>query len=196
MKGSATLYSKEYFEMLKAHLNPGGVVTQWIPLYESDAATVKSEIATFFAVFPHSTMWANTVAGKGYDLVLVGHLTTPRIDIDAVQARLDREDYALVKASLGDVGIARAVDVFGTYLGDAEDLKPWLADAEINYDRDLKLQYLAGLALNNNLEDVIYRAIMRHRRPPGALFVGSEGPMNVLNENILRAYLNASDLDE
>ena len=27
VKGSATLYSKEYFEMVKAHLNPGGVVS-------------------------------------------------------------------------------------------------------------------------------------------------------------------------
>ena len=36
VKGSATLYSKEYFELVKEHLNPGGVVTQWVPLYESD----------------------------------------------------------------------------------------------------------------------------------------------------------------
>jgi spermidine synthase len=36
VKGSATLYSKEYFELVKQHLNPGGVVTQWVPLYESD----------------------------------------------------------------------------------------------------------------------------------------------------------------
>src|SRR5258705_9647856 len=49
VKGSATLYSKEYFELVKLHLNPGGIVTQWGPLYESDVATVKSEIATFFA---------------------------------------------------------------------------------------------------------------------------------------------------
>ena len=41
VKGSAALYSKEYFELVKAHLNPGGIVTQWVPLYESDAATVK-----------------------------------------------------------------------------------------------------------------------------------------------------------
>ena len=36
VKGTATLYSKEYFEVVKQHLNPGGVVTQWVPLYESD----------------------------------------------------------------------------------------------------------------------------------------------------------------
>ena len=32
VKGSATLYSKEYFEMCRRHLNPGGVITQWVPL--------------------------------------------------------------------------------------------------------------------------------------------------------------------
>src|SRR5207244_3981291 len=52
VKGAATLYTKEYFELCKQRLNPGGVVTQWVPLYESDGATVKSEIATFFAAFP------------------------------------------------------------------------------------------------------------------------------------------------
>ena len=35
VKGAATLYTKEYFELVKQHLNPGGVVTQWVPLYES-----------------------------------------------------------------------------------------------------------------------------------------------------------------
>jgi spermidine synthase len=59
VKGSATLYSKEYFEMVKAHLKPGGIVSQWVPLYESDSATVKSEIATFAEVFPYVTLWAN-----------------------------------------------------------------------------------------------------------------------------------------
>jgi spermidine synthase len=51
VKGTATLYSKEYFEMCKRHLKPGGVVTQWVPLYESDPETIKSELATFFEVF-------------------------------------------------------------------------------------------------------------------------------------------------
>ena len=62
VKGSATLYSKEYFQLVKDHLNPGGVVTQWVPLYESNAETVKSEIATFFDVFPNGTVWANEIA--------------------------------------------------------------------------------------------------------------------------------------
>ena len=37
------VFTKESFELAKSRLNPGGVVTQWVPLYESNAETVKSE---------------------------------------------------------------------------------------------------------------------------------------------------------
>ena len=69
VKGTSSLYSKQYFELVKQHLRPGGIVTQWVPLYESDFATVKSELATFFDVFPNGTVWANTINGLGNDLV-------------------------------------------------------------------------------------------------------------------------------
>ncbi len=45
VKGAATLYTKEYFDLVRQHLNPGGLVTQWVPLYESSEPVVKSEIA-------------------------------------------------------------------------------------------------------------------------------------------------------
>src|SRR5262245_13622187 len=72
VKGTAALYSKEYFEAVKRHLNPGGMFTLYVPLYESDVRTVQSELATFFDAFPHSTIWANTREGRGYDMVFMG----------------------------------------------------------------------------------------------------------------------------
>ncbi len=89
VKGSATLYSKEYFELVKQHLNPGGVVTQWVPLYESDEETVKSEIATFFDVFPGGSVWANELSGGGYDVFLLGQAEPTQI-LDALEDRLNQ----------------------------------------------------------------------------------------------------------
>ena len=68
----STLYSVEYYEQVKQHLNPGGVVAQWLPIYDSDSETVKSELATFFSVFPNGTIWSNFTQSDGYDLVLIG----------------------------------------------------------------------------------------------------------------------------
>jgi spermidine synthase len=74
VRGSATLYTKEYFKMARKHLNPGGIVAQWVPLYETDTDSVKSEIATFFDVFPGGTIWANEGENGGYDVMHRRHL--------------------------------------------------------------------------------------------------------------------------
>src|SRR5690242_13114727 len=89
VKGAATLYTKEYFELVKRHLNPGGLVTQWVPLYESNARVVKSEVATFFSVFPHGTIWSNDNKGEGYDTVLLGGVDPLTIDLDEIQRRIE-----------------------------------------------------------------------------------------------------------
>lgn len=180
VKGSATLYSKEYFQMVKDHLNPGGVVTQWVPLYESDEATVKSEIATFLDVFPGGTVWANAIDGAGYDLFLLGQNGPTKINVDQLQARLDSPEYARVSQSLRDVGFNSAVDLLSIYSGQDSELRPWLADATINLDSNLRLQYMAGMALNNSREDLIYRAILDYRRFPSNIITGSPERVGLL----------------
>jgi spermidine synthase len=174
VKGSATLYSKEYFELVKQHLNPGGIVTQWVPLYETDLSTVKSELATFFDVFPNGTIWGNDTAGGGYDTVLLGQAEPTKIDVDQLQEKLERPDQARVAQSMREVGFGSAIALLSTYAGQGPDLRSWLADAEINRDGNLRLQYLAGLALNKSMEGAIYSQMLTYRRYPENLFVVSD----------------------
>jgi spermidine synthase len=174
VKGSATLYSKEYFELVKQHLNPGGIVTQWVPLYETDLSTVKSELATFFDVFPSGTIWGNDTAGGGYDTVLLGQAEPTKIDVDQLQEKLERPDQERVAASMREVGFGSAIALLSTYAGQGPDLRSWLADAEINRDGNLRLQYLAGLALNKSMEGAIYSQMLTYRRYPENLFVVSD----------------------
>jgi len=172
VKGAATLYTQEYFDLCKAHLNPGGVVTQWVPLYESTREAVKSEVATFFESFPNSTIWSNDQEGEGYDVVVCGRLDDRPIDVDAIDRRL-RENERLA-LSLKQPGFKSAVGLLGTYAGQHADLGPWLRGAEINRDRNLRLQYLAGLGLNLNQGGLIYEEMLLHRRFPEELFTGTE----------------------
>jgi len=173
VKGAATLYTKEYFETVKGHLNPGGLVAQWVPLYESNPAAVKSELATFFAVFPNGTVWGNEVAGGGYDVVLLGQAGPLQIDLARIQRRLNQANYEGVSRSLRDAGFRSAYSLLATYAGQASDLRPWLARAEINGDRNLRLQYLAGMGLNLFQSGTIYDEILSYRRFPEGLFVGT-----------------------
>ncbi|HWK09038.1 MAG TPA: fused MFS/spermidine synthase, partial [Vicinamibacterales bacterium] len=174
VKGAAMLYTREFFANAKQHLNPGGVVTLFVQLYESNTAAVKSEIATFFEAFPNGVVWGNTNNGAGYDLVLMGQVEDTKIDVDAIQRRLERPEYATVAQSLRDIGMNSAVDLFSTFAGRASDLRPWLAAATINTDRNLRLQFLAGMGFNLYQSDVIYSGMLAYAgRYPDELFVGS-----------------------
>ncbi len=173
VKGAANLYTQQYFELVKKRLNPGGVITQWIPLYESTRATIKSELATFFKVFPGGMTWANDRQGRTYDLVASAYRDPTKINLDDVNERLSRPEYARVLTSLRDVGFSSVTDLFGTYLAQHADLAPWLADAQINTDKNLRLQYLAGFEYNFHRYIPISEEIRKFRWLSPNLFTGS-----------------------
>ena len=113
-------------------------------------------------------------------MVFMGHLEPAAIDLDEVDARLARADYAPVLESLRDIGVNSAASLFSTYAGRNRDLGYWTAGAEINRDKDLRLQYLAGWGFNSNLQDVIYRSMLDYRRKPTGLFTGSKEKVDAL----------------
>ncbi len=185
VKGAAMLYTREFFELAKTKLNPGGIVTLFVQLYESNTEAVKSEVATFFEAFPKGMIFANTYNGAGYDLVLLGQVDGTTINIDEMEARLNKPEYAPLKKSLSEIGMMSAVDLFATYSGSATDLEPWTRDAQINRDRNLRLQYLAGRGLNLYRADTIFAEMLPYAKDPAAgLFSGSEAVMASLLEKI------------
>ena len=174
VKGTAALYSKEYFEAVKTHLNPGGMFTLYVPLYETDEPTIKSELATFFEAFPYGTIWANTARRPGLRHGFHGPDGSAEKSIwtkcsSASSARI----IAPVRESLRDIGVGNLFDLFSSYAGGASDLGPWVAGAALNTDGDLRLSYLAGWGINSNLADTLYRQILAYRKPPAAIFTGS-----------------------
>ena len=188
VKGAAMLYTREFFDIVKQHLNPGGAVTLFVQLYESNTEAVKSEIATFFEAFPNGVVWGNTNNGAGYDLVLLGQVEPTRIDVDAIDRKLRRPEYARMTQSLREIGMNSAVDLFSTFAGRASDLSPWLTGASINRDRNLRLQFLAGMGLNLYQSDVIYSGMLAYAHQfPDALFVASPQTLQLLREGIQRA---------
>ena len=180
VKGAANLYTKEFFEVMKQHLNPGGAVTMYIQLFETNLEAVKSALATFFEVFPNGTVWGNTYQGTGHDMVLLGEVEPLRIDLDQMEQRIDyRGDSALAR-SLAEVGMNSPVDLFATYAGRSSDLTTWLEGAAINRDRNLRMEYLAGFGLNADDSAAIYASMLAFRRFPADIFASAEGRVDSL----------------
>jgi spermidine synthase len=188
VKGTSSLYSKEYFELVRSHLNKGGIAAQWLPLYESDKETVKTELATFFEVFPDATVWSNYLNGDGYDLVLLGRTDASPISVDELQQRLSGAEYSGVLASLAEAGFTSAVDLLATYAGRASDLEAMLSGAPINEDLNMRLQYMAGMGLNSVNSAQIYRDILHYRKFPEGFLTGGGETIKALRELIERPH--------
>jgi len=187
VKGAANLYTLEFLDAMKRHLNPGGTVTMYIQLFETNQEAVKSAVATFFEVFPNGTVWGNPYQGKGHDMVLLGTVEPLRIDLDEMEHRVGyRDSSSKMPQSLAEVGMNSPVDLFATYAGRAADLRQWLNGAAINRDRNLRMQYLAGIGLNADESAAIYAGMLAYRRFPDDLFFSAEGRVDSLRETIRR----------
>ena len=185
VKGAAALYTQEFWTLVKSRLNPGGVVTVFVQLYESTEDAVRSEVGTFLDVFPNGAVFANTVSGVGYDVVLLGMADDDRIDVDLVYDRYTSDDYAQVRQSLAEVNFFSAIDLLGTFAGQTSDLSEWLEGATINIDRNLRLQYLAGMGLNlYQAESIFDNMVQGGLEFPENLFMGSEDLLDQLSRAI------------
>ena len=187
VKGAANLYTREFLETMKQHLNPGGTVTMYIQLFETGVDAVKSSVATFFEVFPNATIWGNPYQGRGHDMVLLGQVEPLQIDLDNMENRVGyRDPSSKMPQSLADVGMNSPVDLFATYAGRALDLKPWLTGSAINRDRNLRMQYLAGFGLNLDDSAAIYAGMLAHRHFPEDIFTSAEGRVDSLRDAVRR----------
>jgi spermidine synthase len=60
--------------------------------------------------------------------------------------------------------------------------------AQINRDRNLRLQYLAGLGLNVNSGPEIFQQIISSRHFPNEVFTGSPAAMRPIEQMVGRSF--------
>jgi spermidine synthase len=180
VRGNSILFSREYYEIVKARLEPGGIATQWVPLYETSELAIQIQMRTFVDAFPNGTVWNTAITGRGYDVVLVGGEAPLRLDVDAIERRM--RDNPKLFQSLREVKITSAVDLLSTYGTNGPDMQKWLANAPVNRDFSLKLEYISGLALNAGEADPIYEHMIAGRALPTV--TGSEAAVAQLRRRL------------
>jgi hypothetical protein len=76
--GVGSVFSKEFYELAATRLKPGGIMTQWFHLYETQDNIVDLVLRTFSSVFPYVEIW-----DSGADIIILGSLrpwaTGPRV---------------------------------------------------------------------------------------------------------------------
>jgi len=84
--GASVISSREYYEAGRAHLNPGGVMMQWIP-YGQTINEYKAHLRAFHAVYPEITI---VFGAGGYGTYVLGSDRPIAFAPDAIRAVLAR----------------------------------------------------------------------------------------------------------
>ena len=128
--GSASLYTVEHFEAVRARLAQGGVFCQWLPLHQLDLDTLRSIVRSYLTVFP-----------QGVALLATNSLDTPTVGLIS---RRDGEPFNLaqVRAQLDTArsyhiekfGIPDEMALLGSFIAGPHSLEKFAGSAPLNTD--------------------------------------------------------------
>ena len=138
MSGVANLFTREFFISAKARLKPGGVMCQWIHLYQISLEDVLVFLKTYQSVFPHITVWIDDS-----DMLVVGSDQPLTIDRSTLSRRMSEPAVAW---SLRRSEIT-ADYLLKRYVGDERMIKVLRADVPLNVDDHPILEFSAPKSL-------------------------------------------------
>lgn len=134
--GAATLYSHEFYELVRARLSPGGVLQQWVQLHHIRPRELATIIHTLRATFPHVALFVGGAQG-----ILVAS-ASPLVASGARLAELEQ------RPGLHDTLEGRRLaDLLGELVTSGPELDRFIADALaeggpiLSTDDNLYLEY-------------------------------------------------------
>ncbi len=140
--GIISFYTEDFYQRLRQRLEPGGLVTQFVPVRMLSTPQVLDIVATFISVFPQSQLWFN-----GPEFVLIGRRADAfALDIPSFEERLGRPEIRRdlhyrhpLDANTG--WLNESDSVLGSFLASAEDLRTLSRDGRILADDVPRFDY-------------------------------------------------------
>jgi spermidine synthase len=116
--GVSSLYSREYFSLVRSRLAEGGIASYWLPAYQLRERDSQAIAAAFCVAFADCTLWS----GSGGEWVLLG---TRDARPAGEEAFARQWNDPRVRPALEAFGFERPEHLGVTFLAGAEDLARW-----------------------------------------------------------------------
>jgi spermidine synthase len=137
--GSGNLYSREYFQLIRRVLKPGGLVMQWVA---GTDAEYKLIARTFLSVFPETTVWADGT-------LLVGAVEPLRLRRDDFDRKLGVPDTA---RALRDLGVESFDRLLALFMAGPEDLRAFTGPGPLLTDDRPQVEYFLSLPRDRDVD--------------------------------------------
>lgn len=161
--GNGSLYTYDYYQLLKKRLKPGGVVSQWLPFYSITPQNFKMIVKSFYEVFPNTSVWFANNTINSY-VIVIGKLGDGAIDYAGMEKKLA---IPAVKADLAEITSETTYKLLDFLLFANQTVADFVGDTPLHTDDNMAVEYLSGRALSKSLTSYFnYVALLKHRTPP------------------------------
>jgi spermidine synthase len=125
--GANHLYTVDHFRQARARLKPGGIMSQYVPLYELSAEDYRTILRSFVTVFPESILFYT-----GEDTLILGFRDQVQLDPDLVRRKF--AEIPAVRSSLADLGFERPETILGMFVADLRHAEGLTGGQHLNSD--------------------------------------------------------------
>jgi hypothetical protein len=160
ISGVSNLFTREFLEIGKTRLKPGGVWSQWVQMYGMDATSLRVLLGTFADVYPYVLVFATI---EDADLVLVGSespLVPSAVSAEKLLA------WPKVRHELKQVDLRGPYDLLSLYQFDREAIVDMSGGLPFNTDDNMIIEYAAPLKLHVDTTTENYELLLANARLP------------------------------
>jgi spermidine synthase len=197
-KRNPYLYTREYFEIMRDALTEDGVAAAWLPLGGQSFEDLRILIATFDAVFPHTTVWYFTQYPTHF-VVAVGTPERTAVDLAELERKMARVSEDLKTIRVDDVH-----EVAGMLLLGEQDVDRMVAGAPLHTDNHPILEFSdMGSYMQVDVAPNLGRLLGHQEENLLQYFTGSDERLDTLTQrfneyqrnyrNYVRAYERAAE---
>jgi spermidine synthase len=133
--GAGYLYSTEYFRLAAQRLNPGGIICQWLPLYELTDENLKSVVRTIRENFAYTMIWVTH-----YDAEIIASNSPLLINEQELEQRISAWQ---VLGDMRQIKMGSAEDFLSYFVMGTEGTRAYSRGGRINTDDNLYLEFSA-----------------------------------------------------
>ena len=158
--GIATLFTDEFYAVVRRRLAPGGMFVQWVQSYSLAPDDLRMVIGTLAPHFPDVTLWR----GEGPDLLLLGRTNQSSIQFGRLHSLWNEEG---IHKDFEALDVHEPEGLIAFYLLDDSGIRRLAAGSALNTDDRTLLEYHAPQTLlASGLSEANQALIARFRTAP------------------------------
>ncbi|MCA9062338.1 MAG: fused MFS/spermidine synthase [Planctomycetaceae bacterium] len=165
-KQNSSLYTVEYFQLMRDRLNPDGIACAWIPMAAISTEELRILMHSFQEVFPHATLWYMNHTHTNFG-ILIGTPEPLSINYQRIQ---DGASQPMVAENLELIGITDPMQIIHSLMLDEEEYRSFCGEAALHTDNNPVLEFSSPLTFyqynhtfRDNLDECLKHQQSQHR---------------------------------